>query len=239
MTALETSNTVGEFVARHPGLSRVFEEAGIDYCCGGRRPLEEACREKGIDPVAMLATLEESSKAAAQASDVDAAGMSLTELVDHIEQTHHQYLREEFPRLDRMTARVATVHGDKEPRLLQIREAFVAMAAELTSHMMKEEQILFPMCRQLEAGDSTAASHCGSIANPIQQMESEHAQAGSALETLRELTDGYSPPDWACNTYRAMFDGLAQLERDLHVHIHKENNVLFLRAIEMERTQST
>jgi len=168
-------------------------------------------------------------------TDVDVMTLSLAELADHIEQTHHAYLHSEIPRLDEMTEKVASVHGEKNPRLHQIRQTFLALAAEMSSHMMKEERILFPMVRELDASEMTPAFHCGSLANPIQQMESEHTQAGSALEDLRELADGYTPPDWACSTYRAMLDALARFEHDLHLHIHKESDALFPRALEMER----
>lgn len=160
--------------------------------------------------------------------------MMLTELADHIEQTHHAYLRKELPRLEWMTEKVARVHGDKEPRLMKSREAFVALKAELEPHMMKEERILFPLIRQLEASADRSEFHCGSVADPIRQMEHEHNQAGDALAILNESTDGYTPPEWACNTYRAMLDSLAQLERDMHQHIHKENNVLFPKTLERE-----
>ena len=188
----------------------------------------------------ILTQLAEAEQAATQetvidaATIIDAAAMPLTELADHIVETHHAYVRSELPRLAKMTARVAAVHGDKDARLAQLNETFMGIAAELSNHMMKEEQILFPLIRQLDASESAPASHCGSIANPIQQMESEHDSAGDALKRMHELTDSYTPPDWACNTYRAMLDGLAQFEGDLHQHIHKENNVLFPRAIAME-----
>ena len=234
MSEFHVNDTVGDMVTRRPALSRVFEEAGIDYCCGGKKTLDEVCREKGLESQAILSTLEKAALAPAGESVVDAASMSLTELADHIEQTHHAYLRSEFPRLDRMTEKVASVHGGKNSNLHQIRETFITLAGELSSHMMKEEQILFPMVRELDASEAAPSFHCGSLANPIRQMESEHTQAGSALEKFKELTDGYTPPDWACNTYRAMLDGLAHLEDDLHLHIHKENNVLFPRALKME-----
>lgn len=235
MTTFHVNDTVGDVVTHRPALSRVFEEKGIDYCCGGGQTLDQACQKKGLDPQVFLATLQESAQGSAEESVVDAAAMSLTELADHIEETHHRYLRSEFPRLDAMTLKVASVHSEKNSRLHQIRETFFALTAELSSHMMKEEQILFPMVRELDASETAPVFHCGSLANPIQQMESEHDQAGSALEKLRELTDGYTPPDWACNTYRAMLDALANLEQDLHQHIHKENNVLFPRALELEQ----
>lgn len=233
MSTFQASDGVGEVVARNPALSRVFDAADIDYCCGGKKTLDEACREKGLDTQVFLATLEESAREPA-GEPIDAAAMSLTELADHIEQTHHSYLRSAFPRLDEMTKKVASAHGARNPNLHQIRETFLALVAELSSHMMKEEEILFPMVRKLEASETAPAFRCGSLANPIRQMESEHVQAGSALEQFRKLTDRYTPPDWACNTYRAMLDALAHLEQDLHLHIHKENNVLFPRALKME-----
>jgi len=165
---------------------------------------------------------------------VNAETMPLGELADHIEQTHHVYLRSMLPQLDELTNKVTSVHGEKEPRLNEIRNAFLALCEELSSHLMKEEHILFPMVRELDAGDTAPEFHCGSLANPIRQMELEHNQAESALDSLRELTDNYSPPDWACDTYRAMLDALAHLDADLHQHIHKESNVLFPRAVEME-----
>jgi regulator of cell morphogenesis and NO signaling len=235
MRPFDIHSTVGEMVADHPALSRVFEEVGIDYCCGGQQTLEEACGKKGLDPRSIVARLERAQSNAEKTGDaVDVAAMSLSELADHIEQVHHAYLHTELPRVDRMTEKVASVHGEKDPRIPEVRKWFLALAEELSSHMMKEERILFPMIRQLERGEEAPTLHCGTIANPIRQMELEHDRAGSALDSLRELTDNYVPPEWACGTYRALLDALARLEQDMHQHIHKENNVLFPRAIEME-----
>lgn len=232
----KVTDTVGSIVAQRPALSRVFEQVGIDYCCGGKIPLDEACRKKGIDPTQLLATL---AQAAAMPSEtgVNAAAMTLTSLVEHIEATHHGYLKTELPRLEAMTKKVAAVHGEHDARLAQVRDTYAGLAAEMGSHMMKEEQILFPMIRQLEASATLPAFHCGSVGNPIRVMEMEHDQAGAALATMRTLTDGFTPPDWACNTYRAMLDALAHLEDDLHQHVHKENNILFPRAIALESSK--
>lgn len=228
-------STVGEMVAEHPALSRVLEELGIDYCCGGKQTLEEACGKKGLDPRSVVTKLELAQSNAKKKRDaVDAAAMSLSELANHIEQVHHAYLHTELPRVDRMMEKVASVHGEKDPRIPEVRKWFLALAEELSSHMVKEERILFPMIRQLERGEEVPTFHCGTIANPIRQMELEHDRAGLALERLRELTNNYSSPEWACGTYRALLDALAHLERDMHQHIHKENNVLFPRAVEME-----
>ena len=171
-------------------------------------------------------------------SVADVAAMSMTELADHIEQTHHVYLRSELPRLDKLTEEMASVHGKMDSRISLIRETIRILVSELSSHMMKEEQILFPMVRQLDASETTPAFHCGSLANPIQQMELEHSQASVMLGKLNELTDSYSAPEWACDTYRAMLDALARFEHDMHQHIHKENKVLFPRALEVESEKS-
>ncbi len=238
MPAIQITDTVAEVVTRCPSLSRLFEQEGIDYCCGGKKTLDVVCEKKGLDATEFVSRLEELANCGLNENVVDADAMSLTELADHIEQTHHAYLRSEFPRLEKMTKRVASVHGEKNPALLEIRDTYAAMSEELLNHLAKEEQILFPMVRQIDASETAPQFHCGSLANPIHQMELEHSEAGSALEKLRELTDDYIPPQWACNTYRAMFDALAELERDLHQHIHKENNILFPRAIKMESEKS-
>jgi regulator of cell morphogenesis and NO signaling len=238
MRAFNITDTVGAVVARSPALARVFEQAAIDYCCGGKRTVQQACHRKGLDPTAFLARLNEAVSCGGDEPVVSAATISLAELADHIERTHHGYLRSEFPRLDALTKKVAAAHGGRDSRLQGVRQTFLGLAEELSNHMLKEEEILFPMVRRLEAGDAAPALHCGTLAHPMRQMEWEHDQAGSALERLRALTDGFTPPPWACNTYRALLEALADLERDLHQHIHEENNVLFPKALEAERRNS-
>ena len=238
MTAIDTEATIGEIVRQCPSRARVFESLKIDYCCGGKISLSDACERRKIDTNDVLEQLRQCDSAGGDKQVIDADAMTLTDLADHIVETHHAYLRNELPRLDFMTEKVSRVHGDKEPRLLKIREAFVALKNELEPHMVKEEQILFPMVRQLEASTAKPESDCGSVGNPIRQMEHEHDQAGNALAILRESSDDFVPPNWACNTYRAMLDTLEQLEGDLHQHIHKENNVLFPKALKLESSLS-
>lgn len=236
MTTVDTTRPVGEIVMQQPGLARVFERLDIDYCCGGKMPLDDACHQKKLDVDHVVGLLEEErQRASSQPDPIDPAAMTLTELADHIESTHHAYLRTELPRLHALTKKVSEVHGERDARLRNVHLTLCALADELASHMMKEEKILFPMIRQMESGVTDAAAHCGTIAAPIRQMEHEHDQAGSALSNLRELTDRYGPPDWACNTYRAMLDALDTFEKDMHQHIHKENNVLFPRAMQLEQ----
>lgn len=237
-TSFKVTDTVGAIVAQRPALSRLFEQAGIDYCCGGKIPLADACRKKKLDPQQFLAALD-AAATTADNRDEAVGALTLTALADHIESTHHAYLKTELPRLEAMTQKVAAVHGEHDPRLPRVREVFLGLAGEMSSHMMKEERILFPMIRQLESSAAAPAFHCGSLANPIGQMEREHDAAGAALVELRELTDGFTPPAWACNTFRAMLDALAHLEHDLHQHVHKENNILFPRAIAMESAKRT
>lgn len=234
MTTLDPEQTVGNFVRQKPTRARVFESLKIDYCCGGKVSLVRACEKRGIEVGEVLQAIITNDEQADLGTLVDVDSMALTELANHIEATHHAYLREELPRLDAMTEKVARVHGDKDGRLYKMRQAFVALKAELEPHMMKEERILFPIVRQLEASTERPEFHCGSVANPIRQMEHEHDQAGDALAILHESTDAFTPPEWACNTYRAMLDSLARLEADMHQHIHKENNVLFPKAIQLE-----
>ncbi|QKK08588.1 MAG: iron-sulfur cluster repair di-iron protein [Planctomycetota bacterium] len=236
MSSSPLIQTVGELVRENPARSRVFEHFSIDYCCGGKVPLREACRERGLDADRVAADLALVDAEPAPSTE-DPASMGLAALADHIEATHHAYLREELPRLDFMTKKVAQVHGDAEPRLHEIRQVFVTCREELEAHMLKEERVLFPMIRELEQADGAVAFHCGSLANPIEMMEHEHDSAGHAMSRFKELTDGYAPPEWACNTYRAMVDGLAAFERDMHQHVHKENNVLFPRALELEASR--
>lgn len=231
---VDMNQTVGELVAEQPGRSRVFERFGIDYCCGGKRTLRDACQEKGLDCQDVqraLATVTASSDA-----PVDWTTRPLTELADHIEQTHHAYLRRELPRLGQMVRKVAAVHGECHPWMLEVDGVFAGLAGELDSHMMKEEQVLFPLIRAMERDGAAGDSGCGQgIGNPVAVMEHEHDDAGRALERMRELSSDYTPPAEACNTFRAVLDGLRELEQDMHQHVHKENNILFPRAMELER----
>lgn len=228
------TQTVGHIVADRPGLATFFERAGLDYCCGGRRTLAQACVDKGLDVAAFLIRLELAAATPDLAPEVDAAGMSLTALADHIEQTHHRYLKEELATLGEMADRVARKHGWRDPRLAAVADTLRAFAEELCRHMAKEEQILFPLVRELEQSGTIAVRHGGSLANPIRQMEHAYDGAGAALVRLRELTDGFQPDAEACNTHRALLAGLARLEADMHRHVHKENNVLFPRALALE-----
>ncbi|MCL4216956.1 MAG: iron-sulfur cluster repair di-iron protein [Candidatus Hydrogenedentes bacterium] len=224
--------TVGQVVAERPGRSRVFENHGIDYCCGGKKTLAAVCEKKGIAFDDLKAELEAVDGAAEDLSDPNA--MTLSDLIDDILQKHHHYLRQEVPRLGNMLSKVAKVHGENAPYMQDVDRVFGNFRAELDSHMMKEECILFPAIRALEKDDKSAQFPFGSLSCPINTMEAEHEIAGDAMEAFSTLTNGYSPPEWACNTFRAALDGLAELEQNMHQHVHKENNILFPKALKLE-----
>ena len=223
-----SERTVGELVAERPGRSRVFQSFKIDFCCQGARTLSEACERKSIALAAVVEQLE-AEMAEAVESLQNPADLPPHELAEYIVTTHHAFLRREFPRLRVMSERVAHVHGGHTPSLLEVFQVYCGLEEELASHMMKEEQILFPAVSAMSRGESGPVQLDG----PIACMIHEHDDAGQALGRLHELTGGFQPPADACNTYRALFAGLADLEEDLHRHIHLENSVLFPAAQKM------
>ncbi len=215
------NRTVGELVAERPGRSRIFQALNIDFCCQGARTLQQACERKNIDPELVIAQLDAESIVGNE-PDFNPASLPPTELCDYIVETHHCHLRNELPRLHAMSRRVADVHGGHTPSLVEVFEVFCGLEQELFSHMMKEEQILFPAIKSMESEATSMA-----LDGPIACMIHEHEDAGTALERLRSLTHDFQPPQDACNTYRALFSGLQELEEDMHRHIHLENAVLF------------
>jgi regulator of cell morphogenesis and NO signaling len=226
---------VGAVVAERIGRARVFERLGIDYCCHGGTLLGEACARRSLDVEHVLSELAAADRDEAAGDDAtDYAAMPAGALADHIEQTHHAYLRQELPRLAGMLDKVAGRHGDDQPWWRELRDTFSGLRQELELHLLKEEQVLFPLVKRLEAASQKFPIHCGSVANPIRVMEHEHDDAGEVLAKIRALTEAHPLPADACNTRRALYDGLAALEADLHRHIHKENNILFPRASELE-----
>ena len=234
MTQLDLNTTVGQWVANHPQTSRIFEAARIDYCCGGGKPLEQACWDRQLNPQDILAQLHEAVATTDSQPDQNWSQAGLTELCDHIEQTHHAYLRTELPRLTSLIAKLVNAHGDTHRELPEVQQVFAALRSELEPHMFKEEQVLFPAIRRLEQSETQPTFPFGTVANPIRMMEHEHDTAGNALDRIRELTCDYAVPADACNTYRAALDGLRALEGDMHLHVHKENSILFPRAVERE-----
>ena len=232
-SSINRESSVGALVAENIARSRVFEKYGIDYCCGGDTPFVEACATKGLDADAVAAELAESD-VARNSADADYRAMPMSRLCDEIEATHHVYMKRELPRLTELFQKTCAAHAENHPELVQAAQVFQGLKLEIEGHLMKEEQVLFPMIRQIEVAAEPPRFHCGSMSAPVSVMELEHDNAGAALAKLRKLTSDYTPPADACNTYGAMLAGLAEMEFDLHQHIHKENNILFPRALEAE-----
>lgn len=233
-----TAPTVRDIAANSLAAVRVFEKFGIDYCCGGKRPLAEVCREKGYDATAVQSELD-AAMAGTPASERDWATAPLAELIDHIVSTHHEYLRREMPAIETRLTKVFRVYNERYgPTLIGLPEVYAGLKNELETHMFKEEHILFPTLVGYEeadnAGQPLPRTPFGTVANPINMMEHEHESAGQALAAIREITRNFEIPEYACVTYRALMSGLEELERDLHMHIHLENNILFPRGEKLE-----
>jgi len=223
---------VGEIVAGDFRTAAVFNEYGIDFCCGGRRTLADVCQEQSLDADAVV-------KAIDQACGQPGSSPRFTEwepeaLIGYIVGNHHAYVRRALPSLIANARKVASVHGERHPELHEVAQLTDEVAAEMTSHMMKEEHMLFPFIEALAAsareGYPAPDAPFGSIENPLRMMEQEHESAGSALARMRELTGGFTVPDDGCTTYRVCLQELEAFEADLHAHVHLENNVLFPKA---------
>jgi regulator of cell morphogenesis and NO signaling len=219
--------SVGELVAERPERSRVFEELGIDYCCGGTLSLAEACARRGLAVDTVRRRLADADAENVVEGGTDWRYAPLAELCGHIVATHHAFLRRELPRLRDLLGKLARVHGDRHPELRDVLAVFEPFAAELTGHVAKEEQVLFPLITWIESGDVPPTPF---VLQPIGVMQAEHDDAGRAISQIKRLTGGYAVPAGGCNTYHAAMAGLAELEADMHVHVHKENNILFPRA---------
>ena len=237
---IDASTTLAEAVNAFPHLAREFERRGLDYCCGGLQRLGEACESIGLNPGATVA--EVSAVAALTTSRDPAAWTTMTAdvLVDHLETTHHRYLWSELPRVTALIDKIVSVHGVLHPELLEVASCFAYIRADLEPHMLKEERMLFPMIRELVTSTDLPQFHCGTLQNPISVMLREHDAVGDLLAQLRQLTNAYAPPPDGCASYIACFSAMAELEADTHLHIHKENNVLFplVTRLEAERANS-
>jgi regulator of cell morphogenesis and NO signaling len=212
---IKTSRTVREVAVELPGATRIFEKLGIDYCCGGSKPLAEAClaaRNRNKAP--------------------------LSDLASYIVTRHHGFTREELPRLNQLLAKVCSVHGENHPELRKLQVIFQELQEELTAHMFKEEQILFPYIENLERavanGEPVPTPVFGTVRNPVRMMMQEHDDAGQALRDLRKASSNYKVPADGCISFRTLYRALEEFEKDLHQHIHLENNILFPRAAELE-----
>jgi regulator of cell morphogenesis and NO signaling len=226
---------VREITTAFPSSLRQLERWGIDYCCGGGRPLEEACRRAGV-PVSEVIAYVESLAESGATPIVDFRMLPLADIIDHLLVTHHAFTRTELDRALRLVTKVYGVHGAAHPELARIRSLVIELRDELLMHMTKEEKILFPYIETLV---SDGPGRFGTIAAPIACMRNEHEDAGNVLEELRRLTRSYTPPDDACGSFKALYQSLHDLDQDLRVHIHIENDYLFPRALMLEMAART
>ena len=230
--------TVADIATQVPATIRVFQRHRIDFCCGGRLPLANACADLGLDTDLVITELVAAATPAfAEPTWADA---TLTALVGHIQRRYHEHLRLELPRIEAMLEKVVSRHGAHLPDvLLPLQQTFIALEQELLDHMAREDAILFPAIVALEAGRPAPAGAADWIDTPIAAMEAEHEAAGAALVAMRELTNGYAPPEWACPTFRGLYYALAQFETDMHLHVHLENHILFPRAAQLARARAS
>ena len=228
--------TLAEIVTDNIRSAVVFEEFGLDFCCRGNRSLKDVCAEKNIDMQKVVSELTKLPASQNETQNID--DWQLDFLVDYIVNNHHQYVRRMIPVISLHTDKVASVHGKNHPETLQIADLFLAVREELEGHMMKEERVLFPQIKQMVINQKEDSQFFpppfGTIQNPISMMELEHTNAGDALSEIKELSNGYTPPEDACNTFKALYSELKEFEEDLHKHIHLENNILFPKSIELE-----
>ncbi len=229
---------IGQFVAEDYRTAAVFSKYKIDFCCNGGRTINEACKSKGIDSHILLDELEAVLNEKGGES-IDYKSWPLDLLIDYIEKKHHRYVEEKIPVLLQFLNKLCRVHGERHPELFKINELFTASAGELASHMKKEELILFPFVKKmvnakLQQG-AIQSPQFGTVENPIEMMRHEHDNEGERFRQIAELTDYYKAPADACNTYRVTFAMLEAFEKDLHLHIHLENNILFPKAIKLEQ----
>jgi len=234
--------TIGEYVAKDFRTAAIFSKYGIDFCCKGNRTIDEACQKKDINANELIEQLDIVLNTKND-SGIDFKSWPLDLLADYIEKTHHRYVEEKIPVLLQFLDKLCKVHGANHPELFEINELFIGCAAELTQHMKKEELILFPFIKKMVAtrsnNEALQQPHFGTVDNPIAMMMHEHDAEGERFRKIETLTNNYTPPADACNTYRVTFDMLADFEQDLHKHIHLENNILFPEAALLEKKLTT
>jgi regulator of cell morphogenesis and NO signaling len=235
--SLAIEKTVSDIAVEHPASLRIFEQLGIDYCCGGKKRLSEVCGKLGLSVDEVLQRIEKAEAADTAVAATDWSLAPLADLCKHIVRKHHTFVRAELERLDKIVKKVFAVHGEAHPELLQVRDYFNDLNTDMTSHMFKEEHVLFPYIEKMEraaSGSELPPACFSSVQQPITAMMNEHDIAGSLMAQMRSVTRGYTLPEGACGTYRAMYEGLQDFERDLHQHVHLENNILFPRALKLE-----
>lgn len=229
--------TVGDYVANDFRTAALFSKYGIDFCCKGNRTLEEVCAKKDINP----AELEKEIQAVLETKNentIDFKSWSPTLLIEYILEKHHSYVEEKIPVLLQFLEKLCKVHGERHPELFEINSLFKMSAGDLAQHMKKEELILFPyiqkMVKAQKENQPIQDPHFGTVENPIAMMKDEHSIEGERFDKIATLTDGFTPPEDACSTYKVTYQMLKEFEQDLHKHIHLENNILFPKAIQLQ-----
>ncbi|MEO8116096.1 MAG: iron-sulfur cluster repair di-iron protein [Bacteroidota bacterium] len=240
-TTGEKDETLGEIAVKDLRKAEVFKKYGLDFCCGGKKTVKEACAEKGIDVTKVEKELQNANKSASDMRPLPYNDWSMSFLADYIINTHHSYVKKTLPDLEMYADKVARVHGKQHPELLEINQLVKDVCDELAPHMIKEETILFPFIKQLDSNDSSTTiqqQHHAfrSVESPIDMMEQEHEIVGRKMEEIRELSKNYTVPDDGCASYSFLFKSLDEFEKDLHIHVHLENNILFPKAIAKEKT---
>lgn len=229
--------TIADMVSKDYRTAEVFKKFGLDFCCGGKKSIQAACKEKHIDYQALSNALEE-VRNKPQTETLDFNQWDVVRLVDYIVEVHHAYVQENLVLIETFLSKVLRVHGDANPELHEVSKHFLQVANELNMHMLKEERILFPYIKELwnadAKGEASNKPMFGTIRNPIHNMEHEHEIAGQEMAIIRTLTSNYRPPEYACNTYRVLYFKLEEFENDLHKHVHLENNILFPKSIALE-----
>ena len=228
---------IGDIVAQDFRTAAIFKKNGIDFCCKGGRTIDDACDSKNIDAASIREDIKNLPKS--DGSTIDFTSWPLDLLADYVEKTHHRYVEEKTPVIQTFLDKLCKVHGGRHPELFQIKALFDESAKELGAHLKKEELILFPFIRNMVkakvSGTAIEQPHFVTVQNPVHMMMDEHSQEGERFRQIAKLTDGYNPPADACNTYRVAFAMLKDFEEDLHRHIHLENNILFPKAIRLEK----
>lgn len=228
---------IGQLVAQDYKTAAVFTSHKIDFCCNGNRTLAEACAENNIDTTLLIEQLAIATQQQ-QITTVDYNNWPLDLLADYIEKKHHRYVEKKIQEITPFLDKVVRVHSDRHPELLEVQQLFNVSAGELAQHMKKEELMLFPFIRKMVAASASGArveAPFGTVQNPIRMMMHDHDGEGERFRKIQELTNGYTPPSDACNTYKVTYALLKEFEEDLHLHIHLENNILFPKSIEMEK----